>query len=76
MVGLAGPALHPAERDWLLRWQPAGVILFTRNVTDPEACRRLVADLHAVLPARAEILRYIHRRTSPARTTSTQRLWT
>lgn len=55
IVGVAGPVLADAERQWLRRWQPAGVILFARNCRDLGQWRRLVADLHAVLPAGAEL---------------------
>ncbi|MDY0109708.1 MAG: glycoside hydrolase family 3 N-terminal domain-containing protein [Candidatus Krumholzibacteria bacterium] len=51
IVGVAGPVLADAERQWLRRWQPAGVILFARNCRDLAQWRRLVADLRAVLPA-------------------------
>lgn len=55
IVGLAGPALAPAERRWLERWQPAGVILFARNCEDAASWRRLTDELRAVLPDRAEL---------------------
>jgi beta-N-acetylhexosaminidase len=55
VVGLAGPVLHPRERAWLAHWQPAGVLLFARNVRDARQLATLVADLRAVLPAAAEL---------------------
>ncbi len=56
VVGLDGPVLTAAERAWLERWEPAGVILFGRNVTGPEQLRRLCRDLKAVLGRGAEIV--------------------
>ncbi len=56
VVGLAGPRLHPAEAQWLREHQPAGVILFGRNCTDPAQCAQLCADVRACLPAGAEIM--------------------
>lgn len=50
VVGLAGPQLHPAERAWLVRRRPAGVILFARNVTDPPQLESLCRELHALVP--------------------------
>ncbi len=35
VVGLSGPELTSLERAWLRLLRPAGVILFKRNVTDP-----------------------------------------
>ena len=56
VVGLDGPVLLPAEAAWLRRWRPAGVILFGRNVRDAAQLRRLCDELHASLPAGAEIM--------------------
>lgn len=50
VVGLAGPGLHPAERAWLVRHRPAGVILFGRNVTGQPQLADLCAELHAAVP--------------------------
>ena len=47
VVGLAGPQLHPAEASWLTHWQPAGVILFARNLETPE---RTAALIEALIP--------------------------
>ena len=55
VVGLAGPRLHDAERAWLVRWRPAGVILFSRNVTGADLLRDLVRDVRAALAPGAEI---------------------
>lgn len=56
VVGLAGPQLHPAEARWLREYQPAGVILFGRNCTGAAQCAQLCAEVHACLPADAEIM--------------------
>jgi len=50
VVGLAGPRLHAAEAAWIARWQPAGVILFGRNVTDAAQLTALCAELHGLGP--------------------------
>ena len=50
VVGLAGPGLHRAERAWLARRQPAGVILFARNVVDAEQLRALCLELRSLVP--------------------------
>jgi beta-N-acetylhexosaminidase len=44
-VGLAGPALEPAEREALSSHPPRGVILFRRNIEDAERLTRLIDDL-------------------------------
>ncbi len=56
IVGLAGPALAPAEADLLRAAPAAGVILFARNIIDPSQLARLVADLRAVLPDAAVLM--------------------
>ncbi len=50
IVGIAGPALDPAEAALLRRHRPAGVILFARNVRDPGQLGALAASLREVLP--------------------------
>ncbi len=47
-VGLAGPALEPAEREILAAHPPFGVILFRRNIETVEGLDRLVGDLRGV----------------------------
>lgn len=42
IVGLSGGALTPDERAFLADAQPAGVILFERNVRNPDAIRPLI----------------------------------
>ena len=53
IVGIAGPALLPAEAALFRAHSPAGVILFGRNIVDPAQLSLLMADLQAVLPAPA-----------------------
>ena len=55
IVGIAGPELRHEEVALLERYPPAGVILFGRNVVDPDQLRRLTAALRALLPAPAVI---------------------
>ncbi|MDO5606517.1 MAG: beta-N-acetylhexosaminidase [Paracoccus sp. (in: a-proteobacteria)] len=45
ILGLAGPELTPAERDFFRAADPWGFILFGRNIDRPEQLRRLTADL-------------------------------
>lgn len=45
IAGIAGPALSEQERRLFTRLQPAGYILFTRNITDYELCRELTDEL-------------------------------
>ena len=51
IVGLAGPRLAAAEREWLKRDQVAGVILFTRNFVDRGQVAGLVEEIRAVREA-------------------------
>lgn len=55
IVGIARPALDPAEAALLRRHRPAGAILFARNVRDPGQLSALTASLRDVLPAHAVI---------------------
>jgi beta-N-acetylhexosaminidase len=43
ICGLSGPNLSPAEAAFLAAARPAGLILFARNVEDPDQVRRLIA---------------------------------
>ena len=47
--------MDPDEADLFRRLPPAGVILFARNVQDPDQLRSLTASLRAVLPIEAVI---------------------
>ncbi|MBK1835687.1 glycoside hydrolase family 3 protein [Roseibacillus ishigakijimensis] len=48
ILGLDGPALTSADRDRIARWQPAGFILFTRNIVDASQTRTLTDELRAL----------------------------
>lgn len=48
ILGLAGPAVTPAERALFARLDPAGYILFARNVETPEQLRALTDDLRSL----------------------------
>ncbi len=50
MVGFHGTELSSECRDWLRDTRPGGVILFARNVVDPEQVARLTNDLQACVP--------------------------
>lgn len=56
ITGLSGPALTTAERRFVEEADPWGLILFKRNVTTPEALRRLVGEFRAVLGRQAPVL--------------------
>ena len=45
LLGLEGPELKPAEAALFRRLQPAGFILFSRNIVSPEQTRKLTDDL-------------------------------
>lgn len=45
LLGLEGPELTPGEAALFRRLQPAGYILFTRNIVSPEQTRKLTDDL-------------------------------
>ncbi len=49
VCGVEGTTLTAAERMFLARERPWGLILFARNVEDPAQVRRLVADFRAVV---------------------------
>jgi beta-N-acetylhexosaminidase len=56
ITGLSGPALAATERDFLAAEQPAGIILFARNIVDPGQVRRLVDDALSAIGAGALVL--------------------
>lgn len=41
IVGIEGPELSSAEQELFARWQPAGYILFSRNIVDADQTREL-----------------------------------
>lgn len=49
VIGLEGPELTTGERDLLAQAPPAGVILFSRNVTDAGQLRRLTTDVDRIV---------------------------
>ena len=50
MTGLKGPALSGEERDLLSESPPAGIILFSRNVTGTDQLIRLTTELRSFVP--------------------------
>ncbi len=56
IVGIAGPALAAAEIALIREHRPAGVILFARNIADPDQLRTLTAHLTRILPPLAVIM--------------------
>ncbi len=50
IVGIAGIALSVDEREILLHPKIHGIILFTRNYTNPSQLQGLCADIHALRP--------------------------
>ena len=45
ITGVSGPTLTTSERHFVQEADPWGLILFKRNVTTPDALRRLIADV-------------------------------
>ena len=56
IVGVSGPALTDDERRLLREHDPAGVVLFGRNVTGPAQLTRLTGDLRDALAADAVLM--------------------
>jgi beta-N-acetylhexosaminidase len=56
ITGVAGPALTDAERAFLSDAQPWGLIVFKRNITGPDALRRLIEDFRATVGRDAPVL--------------------
>lgn len=56
IVGIAGPELAPAEAALFRGHPPAGVILFARNIQDPQQLAALVNHLRRVLPRGAVLM--------------------
>ena len=50
MVGFQGTSLSPEWIKWLREYRPGGVILFARNITDPEQAARLTNALQEHAP--------------------------
>lgn len=47
MIGFEGTTLTPELTDWIQEYRPGGVILFSRNLVDPEQVARLTNALQA-----------------------------
>src|SRR5271156_2128520 len=56
ITGLAGPVLTAEERQFLKDAEPWGLIVFKRNVTEPEVLRRLIDDVRNALGRSAPVL--------------------
>jgi beta-N-acetylhexosaminidase len=56
IVGIAGPVLLAEEAALFRAFPPTGIILFARNVEDPDQLARLIAALRNVLPADADMM--------------------
>lgn len=54
IVGIEGVMLTPRERELFSRLQPAGYILFSRNITDYELTRELTDELRALTEGQDE----------------------
>lgn len=48
LLGVSGPELTPDEAALFRRLQPAGYILFTRNIVSPQQTRKLTDDLRSL----------------------------
>ena len=55
-TGIAGAALTTAERHFVQEASPLGLILFKRNVTTPDAMRRLIAEFRTAVGRHAPVL--------------------
>jgi beta-N-acetylhexosaminidase len=56
ITGLAGATLTTAERHFVQEAAPFGLILFKRNVTTPDALRRLTDEFRAAVGRQAPVL--------------------
>jgi beta-N-acetylhexosaminidase len=56
ITGVAGSRLTEAERAFMREAQPWGLIVFKRNIAEPDALRRLISDFRAILGRDAPIL--------------------
>lgn len=48
IIGLQGPDLLPEEKEFLLKYNIGGVILFDRNLKTPEQLHALTTELHSL----------------------------
>ena len=56
ITGVAGPKLTEAERAFVREAQPWGLIVFKRNIAEPDALRRLSGDFRTMLGWDAPVL--------------------
>ena len=56
ITGVSGPTLTTSERHFVQEANPWGLILFKRNVTTPDALRRLIDEFRALLGRQAPVL--------------------
>ena len=56
ITGVAGPAVTGAERQFLKDAEPWGLIVFKRNVTNPDSLRRLIDDFRTAVGRQAPVL--------------------
>jgi beta-N-acetylhexosaminidase len=56
ITGLSGATLTTAERHFVQEAAPWGLILFKRNVTTPDAMRRLIGEFRATVGRQAPVL--------------------
>jgi beta-N-acetylhexosaminidase len=56
ITGLSGATLTTAERHFVQEAAPWGLILFKRNVTTPDALRRLIGEFRAMVGRQAPVL--------------------
>ena len=56
ITGLAGPFSRKRSEAFLREAEPWGLILFKRNVTEPDALRRLIDEARTVLGREAPVL--------------------
>ena len=56
ITGLSGATLTTAERHFVQEAAPWGLILFKRNVTTPDAMRRLIGEFRAMVGRQAPVL--------------------
>ena len=56
ITGVAGTILTDAERAFLREAQPWGLIVFARNVADPDQLRRLTAEFRSIVGHDAPVL--------------------
>lgn len=48
IIGIRGPKLLPEEREFIIKYNIGGVILFARNIESPEQLHQLTSELHSL----------------------------